>query len=343
MSSRGVLYDVFAAQAEALAGSIPDDLPEHRFSLSYRHKERAVLKAYERSRRQNNDFTGTYRKMQLWKRLRLVFIVVITALFLTGSGFLIVHYIGGLRFEQHSTHTNAFAVDTENADTSMDRKLRITYDMSRYNKEIMSDDEIEYWEIYRDESRNVSISFKYMPDEYYENIRYNTEDSKIENVNINGHEAFYFTAKNGLHCYTWNSGEYVIDFDYAGISYDEAMEIINSIEALHKFIISYDLSDYTEEVVCDDEIEYWVLYRKGDDCVNFRYMPKEYYGIVRYNTEGSAVETKYINGHEAFYFETKKGGHCLVWEDGDYVIDFDYAGIGYDEAVEIIESVKENK
>ena len=131
MIERGVFYDALAAEAEALAGSIPDELPEHRFSLGYRRRERAVLKAYERSSRQNNDFTETYRKMQLWKRLRLVFIVVITALFLTGSGFVIVHYIGGLRLEQHSTHTNAFAVDTENVDTSMDRKLRITYDITK--------------------------------------------------------------------------------------------------------------------------------------------------------------------------------------------------------------------
>ena len=209
----------------------------------------------------------------------------------------------------------------------------------------MSDDEIEYWEIYRDESRNVSISFKYMPDEYYENIRYNTEDSKIENVNINGHEAFYFTAKNGLHCYTWNSGEYVIDFDYAGISYDEAMEIINSIEALHKFIISYDLSDYTKEVVCDDEIEYWEIYKdeaKGE-YISLKYIADEYYENVRLNTEDSSVEIKIINGKEAFYFVTADGVNSLTWDNGNYIFEFDYAGISYDEAVEIIASIKENR
>lgn len=115
---------------------------------------------------------------------------------------------------------------------------------------------------------------------------------------------------------------------------DNAPEMLES-----KYEITYDLSDWDKETLEDDQYGYFVTYRKKDVGINFSYRVKTSYKGVRYNTEGSQIETKTIGGKTVIYYITSKGVNCLIWESEKLVFEFSYRGLNYEKAVEIISSI----
>ena len=61
---------------------------------------------------------------------------------------------------------------------------------------------------------------------------------------------------------------------------------------------------------------------------------------MRMNTEGSTVKSVDINGYEAFYYIAHETVHCLTWDNGDYLFEFDFAGIDYETGIKIAESIR---
>ena len=124
MSERGVFYDVLAAQAEAIADSIPDDLPEHKFSLSFQRREKAALKAYRRSQKNRMEFSYTPPKMHT--KMKYVWLAIILAALtvLTGS-FLVWYHISGFTFKREQTNSTVYMDDIENQKTEIKEIYRI--------------------------------------------------------------------------------------------------------------------------------------------------------------------------------------------------------------------------
>ena len=199
----------------------------HRFSWRYKRRKRAIIKAYQQSLNRPQEFESRYRKISFRQRLCLAILVAVTAALLTGAGVVVTYYIGGIRAEQQSTHTDAFAMDWENAPLTLEKTFRITYDLNEYRKEVVCDDEFEYWEDYT--NGNYYIDFIYTTKEMFQNSRLNTEDTVIEARKIGDYDALYFIRSSGTQCLVWDNGDYIFELQF-NIDFENALNIALSIK-----------------------------------------------------------------------------------------------------------------
>lgn len=198
-----------------------------RFSWQYKRKRKAMITAYRKTSERPVGFDEKYRKVRFGQKIRFAVLVAVTALLMTGAAVYITHYIGGLMAKQYDDHSDGFALDWENAPRTLEKSYRINYDLSDYNMEIMCDDEYQYWEYYSKD--NQYINFTYSTKEMFQNTRLNTEDSKIENIQLNGYETLYYEQPNGSKSFIWDNGEYILEF-HTNSGYDFAVKIISTIK-----------------------------------------------------------------------------------------------------------------
>lgn len=230
MIDSNIMYSAFEGETRALAASYDIAvMPDHRFSWRYKRRKRAIIKAYQRSLEKPVDFVKEYNNISLRQRVRLAVLIATAALAATGAGVYVTHIIGGIMAKQQSTHSNAFAIDWENAPETLEKSYRITYDLSEYSKDVWSDNIIQYRENYSKD--NKYIDFSYYPKAMYQNIRLNTEGFDLEEKEISGYQALYYITPDGGKCLVWDNGEYIFQL-FFNIDYDIAVKIIESIEVL---------------------------------------------------------------------------------------------------------------
>ncbi len=203
MSSRGVLYDVFAAQAEALAGSIPDDLPEHRFSLGYRRKERAVLKAYERSRKNSTEFSYNPPKARIKPKYFLIAIIFACIVALTGS-FLVWYHISGFTFKREQTNSTVYADSAGNSKIAIEEVYYIpdSEGVRLVKQTITSGVVLTSYDIdnHRVILNQILASFKH---------QVNTEGFSVEPIKINGYDGYFIQMGEDNAYVSWTMDGYV--------------------------------------------------------------------------------------------------------------------------------------
>lgn len=226
MSENSVLYDVLAERVAILAESFDNNVPYHRFSHRYMRKEKGILKAYLKSKEKRESVDCAYNIIKRGNRIKFAFIVVIAALLLAGFTIYITHYIGQLQINEYDTHSFAFALDSDNSPKKLENRYEITYDLNDWEREIMNNDQYDYWEIYKYDDNY--ISFSYCVKSSYQGIRYNSEESDIETIIIGDKNVIHFISPKGINCLIWESDDYIFQFNFT-IDYNEAVNIINSI------------------------------------------------------------------------------------------------------------------
>jgi|GEM_PF-270702 len=228
MIDNNIMYAAFDMETKELADSYDiETIPEHKFSWRYKRRKRAIIKAYQRTLEKPIDFVTEYRHISVRQRIRFAVLVAVTALAATGAGMYVTHIIGGIMANQQSTHSDAFALDWESAPKTLEKDYKITYDLSDYEKVIVLDDDVMYWETYSKNS--YFIDFMCFTKESYQNIRLNTEGSQIKSISINGKEVLYYITEDGGHYFVWDNGEYIFNLNF-NIDYEEAIRIAESIE-----------------------------------------------------------------------------------------------------------------
>lgn len=191
-------------------------------------KEKAILKAYLKSKEKQQNIEYAYNSVMRGRRIKFVIIAVIAALLLAGFTMYITHYIGNLQINEYDTHSFVFPVNVENSPTVLENRYEITYDMSDWDKTVVEDINTLYYETYR--RKDKGINFIYRVKSYYQGVRINTEGSDIQTKNIGGNTATFFISPTGVECLIWDNGDCIMEFFYSGITYDQALEIISSIK-----------------------------------------------------------------------------------------------------------------
>ena len=218
----------YAADSAVILDNTDDS--DVRFSWQYKRKRKSMITAYRKTSERPVGFDEKYRKVRLGQRIKLAVLVAVTALFMTGAGMYITHYVGGLMAKQYDDHSDGFALDWENAPRTLEKSYRINYDLSDYDMEIVCDDEYQYWEYYsKQEPSYQYINFSYGVKEGFQNARLNTEDSKVENIQLNGYEILYYEQPNSSKSFIWDNGEYILEF-HTNSDYDFAVKIISTIK-----------------------------------------------------------------------------------------------------------------
>ena len=159
MNANSLFYELLEEQVKKLDDSIDQSIPFHKFSLSYRLKKRALLKAYLKTLNNSDNFDRSYRKLRFYQRIRIALLAAITALLLTGASIYVTYLIGGMKAKMYSDHSDVFSLDDENAPEFIEDNYRITYNLEGYEHIIVDNDEILYWEMYENETDRISFSF----------------------------------------------------------------------------------------------------------------------------------------------------------------------------------------
>lgn len=230
MIDNNVMCAAFDMETKELADSYDiETIPEHKFSWRYKRRKRAMIKAYQRSLEKPIDFVTEYRHISLRQRIRFAVLVAVTALAATGAGVYVTHIIGGIMANQQSTHSDAFALDWENAPKTLEKDYRILYDLRGYDKEIILDEEFEYWVRYSKDDKY--INFIYTTKEEYQNVRLNTEGAEIIHLSINGADVMHFVTEDGSNGLIWDNGEYIFEL-YFNLYLEEGISLARSIESV---------------------------------------------------------------------------------------------------------------
>lgn len=113
---------------------------------------------------------------------------------------------------------------------------------------------------------------------------------------------------------------------------------------LKHYSISVSTDDYFENELLNDEYNYWVEYthQENGTAFSFQQTVKSSYQNVLLNTEEPLNNPSeiMINGYHGIYFETHDGEKCIIWDQGDYILDVSGYGIGKYELIKIAESVQ---
>lgn len=198
------------------------EISDHKFSLRYKIKKRRILKMRPRFKQQ---FTRTPIRKALYYA---VLSVILAALF-TGTAIAAYTIFMYFKVDNHDKYSSVFSIRDDDAPGEILKKYEITYDFTEYDKEIMNDDALTYWIIWS--KGDMQIQFVQYPKCYYKNIRYNTELSPtgIVQEEINGNEAIYFETRDGSHCYTINTDDYIIDIS-CNIDKNSAHNVAKSVK-----------------------------------------------------------------------------------------------------------------
>lgn len=128
----------------------------------------------------------------------------------------------------------------------------------------------------------------------------------------------------GFTVYRYYSGIIVKEYDVfsmLSVEYDE-----NSPKVLtEKFYIDMDLNDYEMEILDDDELIYWVQYKKdGKKIFDIMQTTLKVSSNVRLNTENAKIlpTSISVNNWNGMHFQTYDGTHIYFFNCGDYVMSY---------------------
>lgn len=94
-----------------------------------------------------------------------------------------------------------------------------------------------------------------------------------------------------------------------------------------------DLSGFTENVISDDEIMYFVEYENKENNIKISFQQITKHGLtMMLNTEDKDPPVEVIvNDYNGIYYSTKYGSSVYIWDNGDYLIELSAYGIGQNE------------
>ena len=216
-------YNALAMQAASEA-DVPE-MPEHKFSARYNRKKKALISSYEKSMSHHESISETFRNLRLRQKIRVTVLIVLSVLLLTGAGVYITHRFGDITAQQYWDHSIAH-IDVEGAPEMIVDRYEIGYDLSGLSKEVITDDEFHYWEVWTNEGIEIDYSYKV---KHGLTTAMNTEGSKVTGITVNGHEGIYFMTPNETHFLVWDNGDYLFEMLFTGIDYETGIEIAESV------------------------------------------------------------------------------------------------------------------
>ena len=119
----------------------------------------------------------------------------------------------------------------------------------------------------------------------------------------------------GFGVYSMIEGFRVTDYDTHSLLYIVDDYETGKTRIEKKFCIDLDMSDYEVETVCDEDIGYWLSYKKGDILLSVNQEPLSLARGIRLNTENAILEPQQIsiNGWKGLYFQPQHGGLQLLF------------------------------
>ncbi|MBD5129859.1 MAG: DUF4367 domain-containing protein [Ruminococcaceae bacterium] len=108
-----------------------------------------------------------------------------------------------------------------------------------------------------------------------------------------------------------------------------------------RYRLTADLSGFTENVICDDELMYFVEYENKEKGIKFSFSQNTKHVSIMLNTEGKEPPIEVtVNGCNGIYYETKYEDCVIIWDIGDYLLEIGASGIGQNELYSLAKFVQ---
>lgn len=213
------------------------DVPEHIFSLKHRLAMKKIFKIYERNTEYLRPKTSlklmSTHKVRLTPGSALLLVLIIFLGVLAGctAAYLISQ---GFRGNVHSDNTEIYPVDTDNCPTVIEEKYYLSELPEGF--EIIDADSSPFHEYvcYENRLTNQIISLTQRVKTDFGTYRLNTENHKVEEVDINGNNGLFvdFTEDERIHSLVlWDNDDYILEIS-ADLPKNELIDLAKSAKVL---------------------------------------------------------------------------------------------------------------
>lgn len=210
------LYDALAPEYETYMQNIAD---EHEFSPGFKKMMKKLIS------RRNKPY---YRIINTaGKRTACAAVIVLVASSVT------IMNVEALRnafsdffisiYEKFST---VQPVEDDSAPETLEEIYAITYNLNDFEVVYNKENEYSYYITYAKDDTVIYFS-QYTKEMYDSNV--NTEDAEILTIDINGHEAIYFTDNQNYNHLIWDNGDYIISLG-SNINKNILIEMAKSVQ-----------------------------------------------------------------------------------------------------------------
>lgn len=194
----------------------------HRFSLRYRYRRKRILKNFSNNSRQKDLNITETQPVSI--RIPLKYILLIVILLVQAVlGFTIYRNLSGFVVREQNSFSLMFANFDQNAPEVLTEKYYLDMDLSDYEQEIIADDEITRWVVYK---LNGKLQFDVIQtvNSGGTTARLNTENAMImpTNITVCDWDGMYYQSNDGCHNFFFYLGDYIIS--YSGFLDKKEME-----------------------------------------------------------------------------------------------------------------------
>ncbi len=209
--------------------------PVHKFSLKHRRAMKKIFKLYEKNTECLRPEPVSAHKVRLTPRRALMLVLIIFLGMLAGCAaaqFISQSFCGKI----YSEYTRVAPIDTENCPTVIEEKYYLSGLPGDY--EIVKTDSSPFMEYiyYENQSTGQMISFTQEVKTEYGPVNLNTENHKLEEVEINGHYGLCidFSNEELFHsCVIWDNDDYILDLS-ADLPKNKLLDLAKSAKVLEK-------------------------------------------------------------------------------------------------------------
>ena len=216
---------IAAALEQELTDEIAEceKLPDHKFSHGFDRKMKKLLQS-------NIGGNNNTSRLHIGKRLLVAIVIVGSLLLLMGAAVTTYVLWDNFHLQDLSLYTLLNITDVENCPKTLEYHYEITADLSGFTENILDDDEICFFVEYKNEEKNIKISFT-QETKHGLTKMLNTEDKDppIE-VTVNGCKGIYFESKKGGHVLILDTGDYLIELIVHGIGKDELFSLAKTVQ-----------------------------------------------------------------------------------------------------------------
>lgn len=330
-------YEALVMQAAAIEAAVPE-MPEHRFSLRYKRKKKALIKAYEMSQESRSDVETMLYRMRMRSMIRIAVIAVLSLLLLTGGGYVVMRYINGYVVHDMA-HTTRLVFDEEATEGSLPTlfpKYYLTYDMSGYDVQIITDEEYAYSAKYTDGDKSVEFSYCKMGEYLDDHPDFDWEELH-PGGNVEQDDRVVHTEPDGTQVITWEDWFYVFELRCRGITEGEGTDIYRSVNA-PKYTITYDMSNFRVDAENYFSPHYRIFYQNDDNLLGFHYYTKSGYGKHEWRYETADEVEVTVRGKQAICY-VAPDATFLTFDNGDYIFEF-FTDVDLDTLIKIVDSIE---
>ena len=207
------------------------DTPEIKTSKKHDHAMQRIFNRYERNTRKLHP-RSEIRIRTIRRRITVALIVIILAVV---TGFTSAYFISqGFRGEVHSDNTELFPINTENCPTVIEEKYYLPELPEGF--EFLSLKSTPYYEavIYENNQTGQTIMFEQWTKTEFDPVHFNTEKSKLVEIEINGHSGVILDVSietNNAISVIWDNGNYILKL-FGNCDKNELLDLAKSAKLL---------------------------------------------------------------------------------------------------------------